>query len=81
VIHICKFSWLYEQQNRVSFASTLDSKKFVLNLLKHSLTDPEGAVLVKGHILDMARAVELFQSFCRLWYGIQVEDRVLVRKV
>jgi hypothetical protein len=47
-IHIHKFSWLYDQQNKASSAPTPDSKKFVLNLSKHILTDSEEAVLAKG---------------------------------
>jgi hypothetical protein len=62
-IHILKFSWLYDKQNRIAFAPALDSKKFILNPSKHIITDSEAAVLVKGlnflvaypHInLDMA---------------------------
>jgi hypothetical protein len=47
-IHIRNFSWLHDNQNKVSYASTLDSTKFVLNLSKHGLTDSEEAGLKKG---------------------------------
>jgi hypothetical protein len=47
VIHICKFSWPYDQ-NSLSSAPILDSKKCILNLSKHILTDAEEAVLIQG---------------------------------
>jgi hypothetical protein len=65
--HILKFSKLKGQQKRVPATAPIESKKFVLNLSKHVLTDSEEAVLQKGlnfpvrypqSNLDMACAVE-----------------------
>jgi hypothetical protein len=65
--HIRTFSWLDEQQNRVSSALASEPTKFVLILSKHALTDSEEAVLAKDlsfsvtyphSILDMTCAVE-----------------------
>jgi hypothetical protein len=43
---IRKFSLLYNQQIKVSSTSASDSKKSILNLSKHVLTDSEEAVLM-----------------------------------
>jgi hypothetical protein len=69
--HIYKFSLLYDQRNKVLSASASDSRKFILNLSKHVLTDSEEAVLMKGlnfsvakprSNLDMACAMESVAS-------------------
>jgi hypothetical protein len=67
VTHIKKSSRLNGQQKRVPATIITDSKKFILNLSKHVLTDLEEAVLQKGlnfsvrnphSNLDIACAVE-----------------------
>jgi hypothetical protein len=46
--HILKFSKLKDQQKSVPATALIESKKFVLSLSKHVLTDSEEAVLQKG---------------------------------
>lgn len=67
MIHVWKFSLLNNQHNKVLPASASYSKKIILNLLRHVLTDSEEAVLMKGlnyaignphSNLDMTCAVE-----------------------
>jgi hypothetical protein len=48
VIHIPKFSLLYNQQNKALCTTTSYSKKFILNLSRHVLTDSEEADFMRG---------------------------------
>jgi hypothetical protein len=73
-IHIRKFSWLYDQQKKASFAPTPDSKKFVLNLSKHTLTDSEEAVTV----LRCGQFVVEWRCSDRLDARIVVSDDVVL---
>jgi hypothetical protein len=76
-IHSHIFSWLHDQQNRVSSAPASESTNFVLSLSKHTHTDSEEAVLAKDlsflvtyphSILDMTCAVEsVVPKLHRLW--------------
>jgi hypothetical protein len=84
--HIRKFSVLNNQQNRPTPASA--SKKFILNLSEHILTDSEEAILMKGlnffithpHFnLDMACAVKSVVS--RLPQTLDVEFRWKIRSM
>jgi hypothetical protein len=46
-IHIHKLSLLNSQQNEVLYTSASDSKKFILNRLKHAVWDSEEAINMK----------------------------------
>jgi hypothetical protein len=84
-IHICKFSLLSNQQNRVLSTPASASKKFIINLSKYVLTDSEEAVLMKGlnflvtnphSNLHMACAVESVVSKLPQTLGMEIRSKI-----